>query len=75
MSESTQRALIRRALEAGDAITQLDAFNRYGCFRLGARVWELKREGLPIVSEMVEVGEEGKRVARYSLAAGQRSLL
>ena len=35
--------------------------------RLGARIWELKRRGVPIVAELVEVGADGKRVARYHL--------
>jgi hypothetical protein len=50
-------------------ITPLEALQEYGCFRLGARIWDLKRKGHAIEVEMVEVGEEGKRVAQYRLAA------
>lgn len=65
---STQRAQIRAALLAGDALTQMDALRRFGSFRLGARIWELKREGLAIEKEMVETSG-GARVAQYRLVA------
>jgi len=46
-------------------ITPLEALNRYGCFRLGARIYELRNRGHKIKTEMVEV--RGKRVAKYWL--------
>ncbi len=52
-------------LAAGHTLTPIDALKRFGCFRLGARVYDLKREGHRIKSEMVRKGE--KRFARYSL--------
>jgi hypothetical protein len=48
-------------------ITPLEALNEYGCFRLGARIYDLKRQGHNISREMIEVGREGKRVAQYRL--------
>lgn len=48
------------------SITPLEAFQKYGCFRLGARIWELKRDGHCIDVAMIEV-EEGKRVAEYTM--------
>ena len=39
----------------------------FGSFRLGARILELRQEGLAIVTEMVETAN-GKHIARYSLA-------
>lgn len=47
------------------SLDPLTALRRYGCFRLGARIYELKRKGHQIVSELVERG--GKRFARYRL--------
>lgn len=46
-------------------ITPLEALNIFGCFRLGARIWDLKRQGHNIKTEMVE--RDGKRFAQYSL--------
>lgn len=48
LSRETQEKRIRKALEAGDAITPMDALNRFGCFRLGARIYDLRQQGLPI---------------------------
>ena len=41
----TQNALILRHLIDHGSITALDALREYGCMRLGARIWDLKREG------------------------------
>lgn len=69
MTDSTaQSAQILAYLREGNSLTPLEALNRFGCFRLGARIWDLKREGHDIHTEMVEVGG-GKRVARYRLAS------
>lgn len=47
---STQCAQIRAHLESGRGITQADAIDLYGCFRLGARIHDLRQEGLDIVT-------------------------
>lgn len=64
---TTQLDAIREALVAGDRLTPIDALRRFGCFRLGARVFDLREAGLDIRTELVEVSP-GKRVARYYLA-------
>ena len=65
-AEASQNEQIRRHLEAGGTITQLEAFRRFGCLRLSGRIYDLThKEGLSIRSEMVRHGN--KRVARYSL--------
>jgi hypothetical protein len=61
----TQNDAIRAALLAGRSITPLDALNEFGCFRLAARVADLRREGLPI--ECTTETRNGKRFARYHL--------
>lgn len=55
----TQADSILAYLKRGHSITPLEALERFGCMRLGARVWELKRRGIEIVSEMIRVN--GKR--------------
>ena len=56
------------------SITQAEAMNDLGCYRLASRITDLKKLGFPIVS----VWEEGKnrhdekvRYKRYSLAKNQ----
>jgi hypothetical protein len=60
-----QRARIKKWLESGKPITPLNALQAFGCFRLGARIWELRKEGLPIRTDFVQKGRQ--RYARYSL--------
>jgi hypothetical protein len=65
MKTDSQNALIKGWLLNGYSITTLEALNMFGCFRLSARISNLKDQGLPVVSEMVLVND--KRVARYYL--------
>jgi hypothetical protein len=57
--------LIKGWLLNGYSITQLDALNMFGCFRLSARIANLREEGLDIVTDMVNVND--KRIAKYYL--------
>lgn len=59
----TQCQRIAAHLQAGHKITPLDALSLFGCFRLGARIWDLRNNGMQIERELVQVN--GKRVARY----------
>jgi hypothetical protein len=43
----TQAQEILKALQCGRRLTPLDALNDFGCFRLGARIHELKGMGYP----------------------------
>lgn len=66
-TSASQSAQIRAALLAGETLTPLDALRRFGCFRLGARIWELRNEhGMDIRTEQFRT-ESGKIVAAYSL--------
>jgi hypothetical protein len=49
----------------GRSLTTLEALNMFGCFRLAARISNLREEGMDIHTEIVEIND--KRVARYSL--------
>ena len=66
MKTESQNALIKGWLLNGKSITPLDALNMFGCFRLSARIANLRDEGLPIVTDMVTINN--KRVARYYLS-------
>ena len=67
----SQRAAIKRDLELGKRISPLSALNDYGCLRLCARIYELKRAGVPIVKTMVSDHFSGKHYAMYWLAKGR----
>lgn len=66
----TQNERILRHLQDFGSITQREAYNEYGCQRLGARIWELKRAGYQIDRRMESSKNRyGERVsyARYTL--------
>ena len=66
----TQCERILRHLQDYGSITQAEAVTEYGCYRLGARIWDLKARGVPIKSETVTgKNRYGERTcfARYSL--------
>ncbi len=69
----TQCERIMRHLRDYGSITQAEAVSEYGCYRLGARIWDLKSRGVPIKSEIVTgKNRYGERTsfARYSLDGG-----
>ena len=61
----TQNDSIRAHLQSGRSITPLDALRDYGCFRLAARIADLRREGLDI--ETATVQSNGKAYASYHI--------
>lgn len=61
----TQRDQIKSWLLKGLSISPLSALNNFGCMRLGARIHELKNEGLDIAGEMTNDGN--KTYKRYWL--------
>ena len=66
-TSASQTARIKAALLRGETLTPMDALRRFGCFRLGARIWELRNEhGMDIRTEQFRT-ESGKIVAAYSL--------
>lgn len=60
---STQCSQILRTLKKGKTLTPLEALREFGCFRLAARIHELKEQGIPIKSALET--KRGKRVAVY----------
>lgn len=65
MSTKSQNQEILAWLRKGNKIDPLLALEKFGCFRLGGRIYELKQAGNRIVTEMVT--KNGKRYASYSL--------
>ncbi|OCG33672.1 MULTISPECIES: helix-turn-helix domain-containing protein [unclassified Gilliamella] len=67
-NESTQSQCknILRHLQSGKTINPLQALDQYGCLRLGARIYDLKKRGHSIDSRMVK-SRNGKKYAEYSM--------
>ena len=61
----TQTQQILKHLEKGNKLTSLEALQLYGCFRLAARVQELRDVGREVKSRLVRIN--GKRIAEYWL--------
>lgn len=61
----SQSARILEHLRLHGAITPMDALRKFGCFRLGARIWDLKHQGHKIKSTRVSANR--LPFARYEL--------
>ena len=61
---TTQKSMVRAWLLDGHTLTPLEALNRFGTLRLSAIIFVLREEGLPIVTEKIQVAPR-KRVAEY----------
>ena len=65
MKPASQNAMILLHMKKRGGIEPLQALRLYGSFRLGARIFELKRAGHRIEKTMVRSGR--KAWARYEL--------
>ncbi len=63
---NSQNTLIKQHLEDGNTITPIDALNLFGCFRLSARIKNLRDQGMDIVTNRITKG--GKTFASYEVA-------
>lgn len=63
-SAATQRTEILDYLQSGESLTSITALQKFGCFRLSARIHELKKD-YPIRSKFVQ--RNRKQVKLYSL--------
>ena len=70
---TSQAEHIALYLESGHELTPMQALELFGCFRLAARIKDLRKRGLPI--ETLDREANGKRFAAYRLRRPvQRSL-
>ena len=65
MPKLTQNQQILEYLKSGKTITPLIALEKFGCFRLSARIFNLREEGHAIITK--NVTRKGKTFAEYSL--------
>lgn len=71
----TQCERILRHMQDYGSIPQAEAVTEYGCYRLGARIWDLKAQGIPIRSERVTGKnryDEPVSFSRYSIVKTER---
>jgi hypothetical protein len=61
----TQTQQILKHLEKGNKLTSLEALSMFQCFRLAARIRDLKDSGHDIKSHIIKVGD--KKIASYLL--------
>lgn len=63
--KESQCKRIATYLNGGGMLTPMDALNMFGCFRLSARIADLRNGGMKIVTKYVT--ENGKTFAQYRL--------
>lgn len=63
MSQTKQ---IQRHLEKGKSLTPIQALNKFGCFRLAARIADLRNDGMNIKTTIVKLKNK-KQIAKYTL--------
>ena len=63
----SQSEQILAYLLAGNRLTPLDALRMFGSLRCGGRIFDLRKQGYDIRTEMVE--RNGKRFAEYWIEA------
>ena len=71
-TSQTQNGKILKALLNGERLTQLDAYTRFNCTRLGARIFDIKNTNEEYKNKLVDrwvVLPSGKRVKEYRLEA------
>lgn len=72
MAQSQSEQILKHLREVGP-LTPLEALDRFSCFRLAARVNDLRADGYDIRTNLIELAN-GKKVASYWLPKGQLSL-
>lgn len=70
----SQCEILKQHFDSGRRLTVAEALSEYGIYALSQRCGELRRDGYPLASEMVET-PTGKRIAQYYKAQGQLSLI
>ena len=61
----SQNAKILKHLQSGRSITAVEALDRFGCFRLAARILNLRNRGYKIATTWETDSRKRKRWARY----------
>jgi len=65
MDKHTQNQKILKHLQKGKKLTPLQALSKFGCLRLSGRIFDLKKQGHKIKTDIIAVNK--KHVGQYSL--------
>jgi len=57
VKKKSQKEQIKQYLLTGKELTPLEALEKFGCFRLGARIWDLRHEGYDIQNIGADEGQ------------------
>lgn len=63
----SQNQAVLKHLQSGRAIEPSTALEKFGIMRLGARIWDLRRQGHLITSTLVQVHTRFGKKARVSI--------
>ena len=61
-----QKSMILQYMRENGGITQAEATRELGCYRLGARIWDLKHDGYEILKVDRETVNRFGRVSRFA---------
>ena len=70
MKKSQNEMILKYLQTHKTGITPLQALNKFGCFRLSGRIYELRDQGYKIITNMVDITTsdgDTKSVAQYRL--------
>lgn len=70
MSKTNDKQRVLEYLRKHGAITPMDALNSIGCYRLGARIFDLRHDGYRIDTEIIHDTDrfgEAMHYAKYTL--------
>ena len=62
--KESQRKQLKAWLLSGRTITQIEAIEKWKCYRLASRICELRKEGTPIRTDKIPLAD-GSIFARY----------
>jgi len=62
----SQNKQIADYLNKGKKLTTLDALTKFGCFRLAARISDLRNDGMNIATKIITLDNK-KQIAQYSI--------
>ena len=68
---NSQNAMILNFLESGESLTPIEALEKFQCFRLAARMNDLRKKGYVIQTEILK-DNNGKSYASYSIPKDQK---
>lgn len=74
METESQVKEIRKALKNGQRLTCLDILYQFKCINAKGRIHDLRNEGLPIETKMMQLAN-GKRVAVYYLEEPKKQMI